>query len=169
MITPSIKVSSTQPIQPNAHMARRAEQLGRPLSLALQFALPTLEDRAAVPASQKIQVRMIKTACEAIDERKPPTPDKNRAIYMVSNVLGRAESTYVNKREDEPPPAGKHKEASAVAHHRRLGLVARVEVGNNGRSNHSDNEGSESKDAEGDRVAATNGGAKVEHGITRVT
>lgn len=61
-------------------MARRAEHWGMPEAGLLQSALPTADERAAEPASQKIQVRMIKTACEAIDERKPPMPDRKRPI-----------------------------------------------------------------------------------------
>lgn len=72
--------STYQPIQPKAQMARRAEQSGRPLSLALQSALPTLVERAAEPASQKTQVRKMNTACEAIEERKPPIPERKRPI-----------------------------------------------------------------------------------------
>lgn len=80
-------------------------------------------------------------------------------------LLPKHRDTYVDNREEEAPPAGEDEEASAVADKVVLGLLVRVEAGNNSRRDHGNDEGQEGEDTEGDRVTAADCRAKIDHGI----
>lgn len=71
--------------------------------------------------------------------------------------------TYVDNTDEETPPTGKEEETGCVLDTLGWRIVVLVVVGNERRSNDSDDESDKGEDDEGDGVATTDGRRCVDH------
>lgn len=99
---------------------------------------------------------------------EPEDPGKEERDGMTGNrgdntADAEEEESGVDNTDEETPPTGEEEETGCVLDALCWRVVVLVVVGNERRSNHSDDESDKGEDDEGDGVATTDGSRGVDH------